>query len=84
MTTEIMIQVLTALERKLDVKNWKLFNSFHQSIDVLVDKLLELIAEETEFSANEILKDTRSKKRRQLVPPTANCSKSIGSFLIRK
>ena len=28
-----------------------------------MDKFLELITEETEFSANEMLKDTRNKKR---------------------
>ena len=36
----------------------KSFNSFHQSIGVVTDKFLKLVAEETECSANEILKDT--------------------------
>ena len=36
----------------------------HQSMGVVMDKFLEFIAEKIEFSANEILKDLRNKKRR--------------------
>ena len=41
-----------------------LIHSIHQSIGVVMDKFLELVAEEIEFSANEILKDMQNKKRR--------------------
>ena len=41
-----------------------LIHSMHQSMGVVMDKFLELIAEKIEFSANEILKDLRNKKRR--------------------
>ena len=50
-----------------------------------MDKFLELIAEDAEFSPNEILKDTSETRREdQLTPPTAHYPKSIGAFLIRK
>ena len=55
----------------------KSFNSFHQNIGVVMDKFLELIAEE-------ILKDTQTRRVDQLVLPTAHRPKSIGAFLIRK
>ena len=42
-----------------------------------MDKFLELIAEE-------ILKDTQTRRVDQLVLPTAHRPKSIGAFLIRK
>ena len=40
-----------------------LIHSIHQSIGVVMDKFLELVAEEIEFNANEILKDMQNKKR---------------------
>ena len=40
-----------------------LFHSIHQSIGVVMDKFLELVAEEIKFSANEILKDIKSLKQ---------------------
>ena len=48
-----------------------LIHSIHQSIGMVMDKFLELVAEEIEFSANEILKDTQNKKRRAARP--TNC-----------
>ena len=45
-----------------------LVHSIHQSIGVVMDKFLELVAEEIKFSANEILKDTQNKKRRPAGP----------------
>ena len=45
-----------------------LIHSIHQSIGVVMDKFLELVAEEIEFSANEILKDMQNKKRRPARP----------------
>ena len=45
-----------------------LIHSIHQSIGVVMDKFLELVAEEIEFSANEILKDMPNKKRRPAGP----------------
>ena len=40
-----------------------LIHSIHQSIGVVMDKFLELVAEEIKFSANEILKDIKSLKQ---------------------
>ena len=48
-----------------------------------MDKFLELVAEEIEFSANEILKDIQTRKEDQLLPPAAH-SKCTGAFQIRK
>ena len=45
-----------------------LINSINQSIEVVMDKSLELVAEEIEFSTNEILKDMQNKKRRPARP----------------
>ena len=45
-----------------------LIHSIHQSIGVVMDKFLELVAEEIKFSANEILKDIENKKRRPAHP----------------
>ena len=45
-----------------------LIHSIHQSIGVVMEKFLELVAEETEFSANEVLKDMQNKKRRPARP----------------
>ena len=45
-----------------------LINSIHQSIGVAMDKFLELVAKEIEFSTNEILKDMQNKKRRPAHP----------------
>ena len=45
-----------------------LINSIHQSIGVAMDKFLELVAKEIEFSTNEILKDMQNKKRRPTRP----------------
>ena len=40
-----------------------LIHSIHQSIGVVMDNFLELVAEEIKFSANEILKDIKSLKQ---------------------
>ena len=45
-----------------------LIHSIHQSIVVVMDKSLELVTGEIEFSANEILKDMQNKKRRPACP----------------
>ena len=45
-----------------------LIHSIHKSRGVVMDTFLELIAEEIEFSANEILKDMQNKKRRPARP----------------
>ena len=45
-----------------------LIHSIHQSVGVVTDKFLELIAEEIEFSTNEILKDMQNKNRRPARP----------------
>ena len=48
-----------------------LIDSIHQSIGVVMDKFLELVAEETEFNANEFLKDVQNKEKRPAHP--TNC-----------
>ena len=59
----------------------KSFTSFHQSISVVMEKFLELIAEDTKFGAN----DTRNKMRRPARPTCpSHCPKSIGALVIRK
>ena len=45
-----------------------LIHFIHQSIGEVMDKFLELVAEEVKFSANEILKDKQNKKRRPACP----------------
>ena len=45
-----------------------LIHSIHQSIGVVMDKFLELVAEEIKFSANEILKYMQNKKGRPARP----------------
>ena len=45
-----------------------LIHSIYQSIGVVMDKSLELVTGEIEFSANEILKDMQNKKRRPACP----------------
>ena len=45
-----------------------LIHSIHQSIDMVMHKFLELVDEEIKFSANEILTDMQSKKRRPARP----------------
>ena len=40
-----------------------LIHPIHQSIGVVLKKILELVVEEIEFSANEILKDMQNKKK---------------------
>ena len=52
-----------------------LVHSIHQSIGVVMDKFLELVAEEIEFSANEILKDMQNKKKGTARP--THCSLEI-------
>ena len=49
-----------------------LIHSIHQSIGVVMERVLELVAEKIEFNANEILKDIQNKKRRRPACPT-NC-----------
>ena len=47
-----------------------------------MNRFLDLVAEEIEFNANEILKDMQNKKRKPaLVSPTAY-SKLVGAFQI--
>ena len=41
-----------------------LIHSIHQSIVVVMDRCLDLVAEKIEFNADEILKDMQNKKRR--------------------
>ena len=60
-----------------------LIHSINQSIGVVMDKFLELVAQEIEFSANKILKECKTRKEDQLVPPTAH-SEGVGAFQIRK
>ena len=45
-----------------------LIHSIHQSLGVVMDKFLELVAEEIKFGANEILKDMQNKKKRPARP----------------
>ena len=45
-----------------------LIHSIHQSIGVVMDKFLKLVAEEIEFSTNEIFKDMQNKNRRPARP----------------
>ena len=45
-----------------------LIHSIHQSIGVVMDKFLEMVAVEIEFSADEILKDIENSKRRPARP----------------
>ena len=45
-----------------------LIHSILQSIGVVMDKFLELIAEKIKFSGNEILKDMQNQKRRPAHP----------------
>ena len=61
-----------------------LIRSIHQSIGVIMNKFLELVAEEIESSANETLKDIQNKKRRPARPSPTACSKCIGAFQITK
>ena len=56
-----------------------LIHSIHQSIGVVMDKFLELVAEAIKFSANEILKDIQNKKRRPVLP-THCLLEMYGSF----
>ena len=63
---QIALQVQVATMHR-SIQNL-LIHSIHQSIGVVMDKLLELVAEEIEFSANEILKDTQNKKRKPACP----------------
>ena len=60
----LKVQVATVQRSMQD----HLIHSIHQSIGVVMDKFLELVAEEIEFSANEILKDMQNKKRRPARP----------------
>ena len=55
----LKVQVATVQRSMQD----HLIHSIHQSIGVVMDKFLELVAEEIEFSANEILKDMQNKKK---------------------
>ena len=45
-----------------------LIHSILQSVGVVMDKFLELIAEKIKFSGNEILKDMQNQKRRPAHP----------------
>ena len=60
-----------------------LIHSIHQSIGVIMNKLLKLVAEESNSVQMKSLKIFKTRKEDQLVPPTAR-SKCIGAFQIRK
>ena len=60
-----------------------LIHSIHQSIGVIMNKLLKLVAEESNSVQMKSLKICKTRKEDQLVPPTAR-SKCIGAFQIRK
>ena len=70
--SEFLIKVRKSIKNALKVQvatmhrsmQNPLIHSIHQSIGVVMDKFLELVAEEIKFSANEILKDMQNKKRR--------------------
>ena len=70
--SEFLIKVRKIIQNALKVKvatmhgsmQNPLIHSIHQSIGVVMDKFLELVAEEIKFSANEILRDMQNKKRR--------------------
>ena len=60
-----------------------LIHSINQSIGVVMDKFLELVAEESNSVQMKSLKICKAKKEDQLVPPTAH-SACVGAFQIRK
>ena len=60
-----------------------LIHSIHQSIGVIMNKLLKLVAEESNSVQMKSLKIFKTRKEDQLVPRTAR-SKCIGAFQIRK
>ena len=60
-----------------------LIHSIHQSIVVVMDKFLELVAEESNSVQMKSLKICKAKKEDQLVPPIAH-SECVGAFQIRK
>ena len=45
-----------------------LIHSMHQSIGVIMNKFLKLVAKEIKFCANEVLKDMQNKKSRPACP----------------
>ena len=76
LTNKLLIKLRKNLQNALKVQvatmhrimQNSLIHSILQSIGVVMDKFLELVAEEIEFSANEILKDMQNKKRRPARP----------------
>ena len=60
-----------------------LIHSIHQSIGVVMDKFLELVAEESNSVQMKSLKICKTRKEDQLIPPTAH-SECVGAFQIRK
>ena len=60
-----------------------LIHSIYQSIGVVMDRFLELVAEESNSVQMKSLKICKAKKEDQLVPPTAH-SECVGAFQIRK
>ena len=60
-----------------------LIHSIHQSIGVVMDKFLELVAEESNSVQMKSLKICKARKEDQLVPSTAH-SECVGAFQIRK
>ena len=74
--SESLIKIRKSIQNALNVRvatmhrgmQNPLIHSIHQSIGVAMEKFLELVAEEIEFSANKILKDMQNKKRRPACP----------------
>ena len=60
-----------------------LIHSIHQNIGEVMDKFLELVAEESNSVQMKFLKICKTRKEDQLVPPTSH-SECIGAFQIRK
>ena len=60
-----------------------LIHSIHQSIGVVMDKFLELVAEESNSVQMKSLKICKARKEYQLVSPTAH-SECVGAIQIRK
>ena len=60
-----------------------LIHSIHQSIGVVMDKFLEMVAEELNSVQIKSLKICKARKEDQLVQPTAHLE-CVGAFQIRK
>ena len=60
-----------------------LIHSIHQSIGVVMDNFLKLVAEESNSVQMKSLKICKARKEDQLIPSTAH-SECVGAFQIRK